>query len=104
MIDLFQLSDKKIAYKIKVASDDVESLRGASNEEKVVYSIIKESGNKGIWIKDIKTKCNLTQLQSNKIIKNLENKKAIKLVKSVKVLHHFWILIFHFCRNTINHV
>ncbi|XP_065225308.1 DNA-directed RNA polymerase III subunit RPC6 [Planococcus citri] len=84
LIDLFQTSDKKLAYKIKAASDNIESLKGAGNEEKVVYGIVKESGNKGIWIKDIRQKSNLIQLQLNKIIKNLENKKAIKLVKSVK--------------------
>ncbi|XP_033735588.1 DNA-directed RNA polymerase III subunit RPC6-like isoform X2 [Pecten maximus] len=37
----------------------------------------------GIWIRDIRYKCNLLLTQVNKILKNLESKKLIKAVKSV---------------------
>ncbi|KAI4484092.1 hypothetical protein M0804_007548 [Polistes exclamans] len=57
--------------------------KGSDNEEKIVYSIIEEAGNKGIWIRDIRTKSNLILIQLNKILKKLENKKFIKAVKSV---------------------
>lgn len=57
--------------------------KGADNEEKIIYSIIEEGGNKGIWIRDIRVKSNLIMTQLNKILKNLENKKLIKAVKSV---------------------
>lgn len=57
--------------------------KGADNEEKIVYSIIEEGGNKGVWIRDIRVKSNLIMTQLNKILKNLENKKLIKAVKSV---------------------
>lgn len=57
--------------------------KGADNEEKIVYSIIEESGNKGIWIRDIRVKSNLVMTQVNKILKNLESRKLIKAVKSV---------------------
>lgn len=40
---------------------------------------------KGIWIRDIRFKCNLLLTQVNKILKNLETKKLIKAVKSVAV-------------------
>lgn len=53
------------------------------NEEKIVYSAIEEGGNKGVWIRDIRVKSNLIMTQLNKILKNLENKKLIKAVKSV---------------------
>ena len=39
----------------------------------------------GIWIRDIRFKCNLLLTQVNKILKNLESKKLIKAVKSVAV-------------------
>lgn len=53
------------------------------NDEKIIYNIIEEGGNKGIWIRDIRVKSNLIMTQLNKILKNLENKKLIKAVKSV---------------------
>ncbi|XP_055849876.1 probable DNA-directed RNA polymerase III subunit RPC6 [Episyrphus balteatus] len=55
----------------------------ADTEEKVVYGIIEEGGNKGIWIRDIRMISNLNMTQLNKILKNLETKKLIKAVKSV---------------------
>ncbi|KAJ8309487.1 hypothetical protein KUTeg_014361 [Tegillarca granosa] len=58
-------------------------IKGGDNQEKLVYQIIKEAGNKGIWIRDIRFKCNLLLTQVNKILKNLESKKLIKAVKSV---------------------
>lgn len=57
--------------------------KGADNEEKIVYAIIEEAGNKGIWIRDIRFKSNLMPTQLNKILKSLETKKFIKAVKSV---------------------
>lgn len=55
----------------------------ADNEEKIVFSIIEEGGNKGIWIRDIRVKSNLLMTHLTKILKNLENRKLIKAVKSV---------------------
>jgi DNA-directed RNA polymerase III subunit RPC6 len=72
---LYKLKDPTVAQKVK----------GADNEEKIVYSIIEEAGNKGIWIRDIRFKSNLILTQLNKILKILENKKLIKAVKSVAV-------------------
>ncbi|PNF34936.1 DNA-directed RNA polymerase III subunit RPC6, partial [Cryptotermes secundus] len=70
---LYKLKDPTVAQKVK----------GADNEEKIVYSIIEEAGNKGIWIRDIRFKSNLIPTQLNKLLKILENKKLIKAVKSV---------------------
>lgn len=52
-------------------------------EEKLVYRIIEEAGNKGTWIRDIRIKSNLVQTQLNKVLKSLKSKKLIKDVKSV---------------------
>lgn len=60
-------------------------IKGADNEEKIVYKIIEEAGNKGIWIRDIRFKSNLNMTQLNKVLKSLETKKIIKAVKSVSV-------------------
>ncbi|XP_049784270.1 DNA-directed RNA polymerase III subunit RPC6 isoform X1 [Schistocerca cancellata] len=80
----FDLFNQKgtLLYKLKDPSKN-QNVKGADNEEKVVYRIIEEAGNKGIWIRDIRHKSNLILTQLNKILKNLENKKLIKAVKSV---------------------
>lgn len=72
-----------LMYKLKDPEKKSTVPKGVDNEEKVVYSIIEEGGNKGIWIRDIRVKSNLIMTQLNKILKNLENKKLIKAVKSV---------------------
>lgn len=56
---------------------------GTDDEEKVVYSIIREAGNKGIWNRDIRNKSNLSMTVLNKVIKSMEGRKLIKAVKSV---------------------
>lgn len=80
-LDIFE-SGGTLLYKLKDSSK-AEKLKGADNEEKVVYGIIEEAGNKGIWIRDIRFKSNLMPTQLNKILKLLEGKKMIKAVKSV---------------------
>ncbi|XP_075231582.1 RNA polymerase III subunit F [Lycorma delicatula] len=80
-LDIFN-SGGTLVYKVKDTSK-TEKLKGADNEEKVVYGIIEEAGNKGIWIRDIRFKSNLMPTQLNKILKLLEGKKMIKAVKSV---------------------
>lgn len=79
--DLFKQGDS-LSYRLKDPSK-TKVVKGADNEEKVVYTIIGEAGNKGIWIRDIRFKSNLTPTQLNKILKSLETKKYIKAVKSV---------------------
>ncbi|XP_071447337.1 DNA-directed RNA polymerase III subunit RPC6 [Hetaerina americana] len=80
MLELFHQNGVLI-YKLKDPSRG--NVKGADNEEKVVFSIIEEAGNKGIWVRDIRYKSNLAPTQLNKILKSLENKKLIKAVKSV---------------------
>lgn len=81
-IDLFKSKETGgLIYKAKNPSN-VSNVRG-DQEEKIVYRIIEEAQNKGTWIRDIRIKSNLNQLQLNKVLKSLENKKHIKVVKSV---------------------
>lgn len=75
--------NNSLIYRYKDPMKKSNVPKGADNEEKIVYSIIEEGGNKGIWIRDIRVKSNLIMTQLNKILKNLETKKLIKAVKSV---------------------
>lgn len=58
--------------------------RGFEREERLVYQIIEDSSNKGIWTRDIRNSSNLGPAHVTKILKTLESKKLIKLVKSVQ--------------------
>ncbi|XP_044570065.1 probable DNA-directed RNA polymerase III subunit RPC6 isoform X2 [Drosophila ananassae] len=76
---------EKLVYRARDPEKKSALPKDADNEEKVVYGIVEEGGNKGIWIRDIRMKSNLNMIQLNKILKNLETKKLIKAVKSVNV-------------------
>lgn len=75
--------NNSLIYRYKDPSKKPTVPKSADNEEKIVYSIIEEADNKGIWIRDIRVKSNLIMTQLNKILKNLESRKLIKAVKSV---------------------
>lgn len=81
--------NNSLLYRLKDPNKKTAIPKGADNEEKIVYSIIEEGSNTGIWIRDIRVKSNLIMTQLNKILKNLENKKLIKAVKSVNVSECF---------------
>ncbi|XP_077987941.1 DNA-directed RNA polymerase III subunit RPC6-like [Glandiceps talaboti] len=80
-IDLLKTS-AGLLYRLKDAQAPIK-VRGSDNQEKLIYQIIEEAGNKGIWIRDIRYKSNLLLTQVSKILKNLESKKLIKAIKSV---------------------
>ncbi|XP_041969096.1 probable DNA-directed RNA polymerase III subunit RPC6 [Aricia agestis] len=82
MFDLYNQGGKLI-YKLKNQSSKQTLAKGADNEEKVVYNLIEEAGNKGIWIRDIRVRSNLANTQLTKVLKSLESKKLIKAVKCV---------------------
>lgn len=72
----------QLLYRLKDPESD-KKCKGSDREEKVVYKIVEEAGNKGIWIRDIRMKSGLVLTSLNKILKSLESKKLIKAVKSV---------------------
>ena len=81
-IDLFKSNESGgLLYRLKNPSK-AATIRG-DQEEHIVYKIIEEAGNKGTWIRDIRIKSNLVQIQLNKVLRALITKKHIKEVKSV---------------------
>lgn len=82
VIDLLQKGSSLI-YRIKDPTKQSKAPVDIDNDEQIIYNIIEEGGNKGIWIRDIRVKSNLVMTQLNKILKALENKKLIKAVKTV---------------------
>ncbi|CAG5126693.1 unnamed protein product, partial [Candidula unifasciata] len=81
-IEILQ-SGAKLLYRLK-DPDALSQVKGADTEEKIVFQIIRDAQNKGIWTRDIRIKSNLKNIQVlNKILKNLESKKIIKAVRSV---------------------
>ncbi|XP_036179411.1 DNA-directed RNA polymerase III subunit RPC6 isoform X7 [Myotis myotis] len=89
-LDLLR-SNTGLLYRIKDSQNAgpvsffLSKMKGSDNQEKLVYQIIEDAGNKGIWSRDIRYKSNLPLTEINKILKNLESKKLIKAVKSVAV-------------------
>ncbi|RNA31475.1 DNA-directed RNA polymerase III subunit RPC6 isoform X2 [Brachionus plicatilis] len=83
-LDLLKSAQLGIVYRLKdkLALSSALSTSG-DMDEKLVFAVIKESGNKGIWIRDISTKTNVKSTALNKTLKNLESKKLIKSVQSV---------------------
>lgn len=75
-------SGNQLIYRLK-DPDASGKNKGSDNQEKIVFQVVEDAGNKGIWIRDIRYKSNLLMTQLNKILKSLESKKLIKAVKSV---------------------
>ncbi len=73
-IGLFQSTgeEKGLLYRA-VANSNSASGSGFKGdaEEKLVYRIVEEAGNKGTWIRDIRLKSNLVQTQLNKVKKHV---------------------------------
>ncbi|XP_055617362.1 probable DNA-directed RNA polymerase III subunit RPC6 [Toxorhynchites rutilus septentrionalis] len=82
MLDIMK-KGQALIYRLKDPTKKSTAPKDIDNEEKIIYTIIEEGGNKGIWIRDIRVKSNLIMTQLNKVLKQLENKKLIKAVKSV---------------------
>lgn len=91
-MDLYKQGND-LLYKLKPKVVEPDQMKSADSEEKVVYNIIKEAGNMGIWIRDIRVQSNLLIAQLNKILKSLEGKKLIKAVKSVSVSTNTFTLL-----------
>lgn len=82
MLDILKKGEALI-YRLKDPAKKSSAPMDMDNEERIIYNIIEEGGNTGIWIRDIRGKSNLIMTQLNKILKNLETRKLIKAVKSV---------------------
>lgn len=82
MLEILKKGESLI-YRLKDPAKKSSAPSDMDNEERIIYNIIEEGGSTGIWIRDIRVKSNLIMTQLNKILKNLENRKLIKAVKSV---------------------
>jgi len=83
---------EKLVYKYKTPGS-TSKIKGADNEEKIVYSIIEKAGNEGVWAKDLRNASGLVQTTLSKILKKLVNEKIIKTVKCVNV-SNFWLSLY----------
>jgi len=82
MLEILKKGEALI-YRMKDPAKKSSAPSDMDSEERIIYNIIEEGANTGIWIRDIRVKSNLIMTQLNKILKNLENRKLIKAVKSV---------------------
>lgn len=83
-IDILKSSTEPGVFSYRIAKNTSQSSNGPSDQmENTVYQIVKESGNLGIWMRDIRVKTQLPPTLLNKTLKSLESKKLIKSVKSV---------------------
>ncbi|KAI8822602.1 RNA polymerase Rpc34 [Fimicolochytrium jonesii] len=57
------------------------------DEERIIYRLVKDAKNNGIWLKQLKDRSGLHTQLANTVIKNLEKKNIIKWVKPVKTPH-----------------
>lgn len=78
-----QTADNKIAYKL-IGKKESDKTGGMSQEESVVYQLVKEEGAKGVWRRIIVRKSHLPPLRVDKILKALINQQIIKAVKGVQ--------------------
>jgi len=83
-LDLLKSAQLGIVYRLKDKQDPSSFMNNSNElEEKIVYTAIKEAGNKGIWYRDIGTKTNMKTTALSKALKSLESKKLVKSVTSV---------------------
>lgn len=68
------MSNSRISYELIVPEQSAED---------VVLEVIREAGQNGIWVRDIRSKSKLSLIVMNKAIKTLENKKQIKTIKAI---------------------
>lgn len=77
-------SDGRLVYR---ASQDF-----ASNDERIVYNLVRESGSSGMQLRDLRAKSNMAQALVAKVLKALEARLLVKAVKSVKSNRRVYIL------------
>ncbi|KAJ9112369.1 hypothetical protein QFC19_000789 [Naganishia cerealis] len=80
---LIKKSGARLLYQA-VSKEEAKRTGTFEHDEGLVYGYIKDAGNMGAWARTLKTATNLPQTSFLKAIKGLEQKMAIKLVKSVK--------------------
>jgi len=59
-------------------------IKGLSTEDMLVYQVISQAGNIGIWTRDMKQRTNMPQGKITKILKLLEERGLVKAIKSIQ--------------------
>lgn len=89
-LELFQ-SALGLTYKF-ISEEDAVRLAGLNREQKLVYRVVEQAGDMGIWIKDIRMKTNLQSKEIEKILKTLTTKRLVKAEKHHKTLKKVYML------------
>ncbi|TPX31092.1 hypothetical protein SmJEL517_g05509 [Synchytrium microbalum] len=66
------------------SDEEFKKTKGLSDEELMVYNVIKSAGNRGIWVRHIKEKSNLHEKSVTKCLDKLSNSLLVKCMTSVK--------------------
>lgn len=77
-----------------VSDELAQKMSGLDVKARMVYQVIEKSGNKGIWSKEIRIATNMTAQDLNKLLKNLEQRKLVKQVKSVMAIKKKLYMLF----------
>ncbi|KRZ32684.1 DNA-directed RNA polymerase III subunit RPC6, partial [Trichinella pseudospiralis] len=81
-IDLLK-NGNEIYYKFVSESAVVDSIMPLDPLEKLLYQLIADAKNMGIWIGDLKSKSNIPHRRLMKVIRSMENRKIIKTYHSM---------------------
>eukprot|EP01083_Nonionella_stella_P077245 210822_1 len=93
-VELLKDSQNKAMYRI-IRQDIASKLKVCSQEERLVYNLIKETGNKGMWSRTIRMKSNIGgSNQITKILKNLMKRKLIKNVQTIAARNRKMYMLF----------
>lgn len=75
--------DKKLAFRAK-DTHEILATSKMNEYERIMYRLIKDAKDTGIWIKDLKTRSGMHHQLATTTIKNLEKQNIIKSVRPVK--------------------
>ncbi|KAF2465358.1 DNA-directed RNA polymeras-like protein III subunit Rpc34 [Lindgomyces ingoldianus] len=65
--------------------EEAEKLRQMSADERLLYQMIDDAQNDGVWSKALRARAGLTPQRTNKVLKALESKGLVKAITNVKV-------------------
>lgn len=71
--------------------------KGCDKDERVVFQVIERAGNKGIWVRDIRSFSGLVLPQLNKVLKNLESKPYFVCFILVKIKQRAYTFVLSNC-------
>jgi len=72
---------------VAVNDDERALLQSMDENERLIFTHVKASDNRGIWLRDLLKNTNLHHGVVTKVLKKLEQRNIIKSVKSVKICH-----------------